>query len=641
MAKELTELHISRLKKIVLDYLQGEALDLIQLRLQKESSKSKLGCKALYELIPLRTPSSVAALSNPFIPAILGSRNRQGPYDDLLSNYNNLHELLRGLFSQGDRHLESLLDMIANTKPNTDWTLIFLMGALISAGVGGVAYIKSDTIEAIGAWFVKTFPLVIQWISKTFSLLRNFHLLAAILNGLMLTWDWYQTLTSYKKTNTEKLNLFLFQTLAATLTISAYIICFFAGGTATLAAISLFVASAATNFFQGSFNLWKSTSALESLIPTPPIAEAPWEVRAQYEREMSFHVRDKRSAWVKIATALLTTLSVGIWYSFPLSYVVSACFMSFNFLIALAEQSLTNRIGEHANHALQTSIDAITTLRSAALSPANQDDQEKLLLKQRIFKREQQVFEQGVQENKRWVEKTTQQLHATDKKIKQGERQLQEQKELLDLKATELSSRENKLLLQKQLISKLAKDLRRVASVLHDVEPSEDTLNPTPSPSESEVGREEYAQFFNTKKAKNSTVPQPLSLAQNTRPSSSRIASAMTAPSQSFFLPGTLPSAQQGISLQKSVHRTEGASLPRTGRGETERVSLLDPSMEEVMHTPMDVSLETHTPLNGRSNRPQSPSLRDHSANDAVLEPVREDLTQPPPEVIDSLNATA
>lgn len=537
MMIKLTTDHSNKLKEIVLDHLQGEDLDAIQFRLQMMCGKYKTGCKALYELIPLNTPPDLenSNESNPLIPAILESLNikphhdtsrrdgvsappskqgqesghwvEEGATDNdqkmryqqaLLSKHKNLYELLRNLSAEGHEHLKDLLEMIERTKPKSNWTLIFMIGAMLSAGIGGFAYHKKEAIEAISAWFANTFPLMIKWLSKTFSFIHNFHLLASVVNALMLMWNWYKTLTSSATTSNEKLHLFLFNTLSASLTITAYILCFFAGGTATLPAIILFVGSAATNFFQGAFNWWKSHSTLNKLLPKFSAllnsnTDIPWEVHAEHRRALNFQMRAKNSALVKIASSLLTTISVSIWFSFPLNFVVSACFMSFNFLIALTEQSIISSINEHAKINLQEAVESIPQMRSARLRPANQDDREKLLLQQKFFKEEQEKLHTALQHEKALFKRESDQIKAqqatnaqairlTRDNLSQEQSQLQEREASLARKETVFSDRANALGTCEQLLHTLEKDLSSAAVIFKKLQRPEDLALQTHSP---------------------------------------------------------------------------------------------------------------------------------------------------------------
>ena len=533
MTIKLTEKHINTLKEIVLDHLQGTEPNAIQFRLQMACGKFKTGCRALYESIPLNTPIDLEDINkiNPLIPAILESLNIKPPHDAprsvdasspprgqslesrhweeadddqkmdyqqaLLSKHKNLYELLRNLSSEGHEHLKDLLEMIERTKPKSNWTLIFMIGALLSAGIGGLAYHKKEAIEAISAWFAKTFPLMIKWLSKSFSFIRNFHLLASVVNALMLMWTWYKTLTSYTTTSNEKFHLFLFNTLSAGLTITAYILCFFAGGTATLPAILLFVGSTATNFFQGAFNWWKSHSALNKRLPEfdallKSNPDIPWEVHAEHVRAMNFQMRARNSAWVKIVSSLLTTISVSIWFSFPLNFVVSACFMSFNFLIALTEQSIITSINEHAKINLQAAVEGIPQMRGARLRPANQDDRAKLHLQQEFFKKEQATLHVALQNEKaafkRETEQTKEQLATNARAIKstrdsllQEQSQLQEREALRARKEAEFSDRANALGACEQLLLSLSENLSSAAKVFQKLQRPEDHALRTPS----------------------------------------------------------------------------------------------------------------------------------------------------------------
>ena len=524
MTIELQEDQINELKEIVLNYLQGQDLDIIQVRLQTMCSKKKSACKTLYDSIRLNAPSQIEVNNtvDPLIPAILGTLNIEEPHQtQLIAQYNNLHGLLSALSTEGEEHLIELLKRIDNTKPNLNRTLIFMMGALLSASIGGLAYVKKEAVETIGAWFSETFPLIINWLKTTFSLLRNFHLLAAIVNAFLLIWNWYTTLNSYTATSTTKFNMLLFKTLSTSLTISAYMLCFFAAGIATLPAIILFVASAATGFFQGTFNWWKNSTALTELNQNRPNSDTTYINYRKYEITKNFQIREIASAWVKIIAALLTTLSVTIWFMYPPSFIVSACFMSFNFLVALSEQSFLANINERANNELQTNIDKIPRFRGS-LRPSNQTDQAKFHIAQDQFKKHQQEQQTMLEQDRNRLYSEREQLKVSSRQtyerirtlqsqLKADKAQLQEREALLETREAECLERTHALTDCDRLIVVLNQSAHTFIQASRKLQRPEDSPIQTPPPNgrRTELSERNLAPvFFRPRERANE--PQPV-----------------------------------------------------------------------------------------------------------------------------------
>ncbi len=273
---ELTSEQTQTLERIVLKFLRGARLNAIKIDLENECGESNIACETLYKsvlLTPPKTPlcepnSAKDPLDN--INAILARLNikkktteEDGPYEKLIAKSKNLHDLLKNLYHDGHDRVKPLLDLIENTTPRTDWTLVFLLGAIASAGLGAFAHLNRRYLVIIGQWFSHTFPQVVTWLGRTLSILRNIPIIGIIFNSLILTWSWYTTFTNGTTTTPKMLEDLFFKTLISGLTISAYALAFFAGGVITGPAALLFILSSATKVIKGAYEWWKNSEPEE------------------------------------------------------------------------------------------------------------------------------------------------------------------------------------------------------------------------------------------------------------------------------------------------------------------------------------------------------------------------------------------
>lgn len=412
---ELTPQRINKLEQIVLDYLLGQDLDGIKVSLTSLCARTNTRCRTLYKSIPLKRRINEETASvdedypevDPMIDAILASLNikktiteEDGVYEKLLANSENLHDLLKNLYHDGHDHIGYLLNVIESTKPRYDWTVGFLLGAITSAGLGAFAHFNREYIVTLGRWFTQTFPQVVTWLGRTFSILRNIPLLGIIMNLLILAGNWYSTFTNGTTTTPKKLQELFFKTLTAGLTISAYTLAFFAGGVITMPAALLFISSSATKVIKGVYEWWKNSE------PDKPNEELPWEIQAEYERAKNLHQRSKKAAFIKIGAAILTTIAVAVWDFFPPSLIFSALCVAFISMTALTEWSIISSINEAAADRLQSAIQDIDNLPSNEIRPImGQDDAAKLRTQKEKLNKDRRSFNVIVEREKGVIER--------------------------------------------------------------------------------------------------------------------------------------------------------------------------------------------------------------------------------------------
>lgn len=400
---DITIEQTKRLKEIVLLYLQGEKLRDINFRLHAECNEAKTSCKSLYKSISLEDIKD-----DPFIINILNSLNIkksptpaiQGPYEKLLES-ENLYELLKNLCHDGHHHVDYLLQQIENTNPKTNWAIIFILGAISSAGLGIFIYIYQAYIQTMIDKFIRTFPSFVNWVKLSCLSMRNIPLLGMIYTGLILSWHWYNAMTHGTTTTTEKINSLFFQTLAAAFTISGYILTYLAAGAITTSAAILLVLSSSVEVVQSVFNWFKSGAALQALVK--PDANSDIEIIAQYERTKSFHQRDRKTVWIKMSAAVLITLAAVIWNFFPPNLIITIFCVAFISLVGLAKMSIEASVEEIYANELQETLKNIHTQPNAQKAPTPHETLRLLAQKEQDLNRLEQDLterENNLQRNK-------------------------------------------------------------------------------------------------------------------------------------------------------------------------------------------------------------------------------------------------
>jgi|GEM_PF-4082048 len=366
------------LKRTVLDFLKnGHDLDETKYRLQLQCKRLKTSSKELFESITLAPDTNDELVIK--ILSWLKIKKPSEAYTKLLGQSPNLYKLLTHLSHDGNHHVRTFLELVDNTQPPRRWALIFLFGAVLSAGLGTLFHFKKTQIEALANWAVRTYPTAISWLGKTFSLLRNFALLGIIYNSLSLVWNWYKTFTNGTTPTLHKLGRLFAKTLAASLTISAYALVYFAEGMMAFPAAFLFVLGSSIDLFKGLFTLYKNRQALKALLKPDHSNQTPADL-AEYARAVNLRARSSRAVWVKLGAALLTTLAISIWAFFPPSLVITISCMSFNILVSLTKKALLATLHEGYARELQDQTKKIAMLPpqdreytyTQALEPANQ-----------------------------------------------------------------------------------------------------------------------------------------------------------------------------------------------------------------------------------------------------------------------------
>lgn len=372
------------LKKIVLGFIQGNIPSVTKIQLQTLTAELKTSAKKLYQSISLdfSTP-------DPFLTAILRSINLyqedHRDADTRLQKYSpNLYELLKNLYHDGNHQLGYLLKLIENTKPATNWTALFLVGSITSAGLGVLAYFKRAYIDQFLQWLEQSYPMLLEWTTKTFSILRNLSLLGILYTGLGLLWSWIYTFSNGTTSVHHKITALFFKTTAAILSMAAYAVAYLAAGVMSLTAASLFFLSSTIELVKSLYFYIKASNNLTQL-SQPDLNTATWETLAQYKRAENLYQRSLRTFWIKLTAALFTCVAVAIWSFFPPSLIITASCFIFISLIALTKRSIVSSMHEASAFQLQHALRHLGKKPSEALRPRDHQILESLKARETLI----------------------------------------------------------------------------------------------------------------------------------------------------------------------------------------------------------------------------------------------------------------
>lgn len=378
---KLTTDQTTKLKQIILDYIHGELISVINVRLQIECATLKTSCKSLYKKVALSDKDDL------LITAILNrlkihktTNPASNRYDKLLNKSNNLYELLENLSYDGNHQISYLLNMIGRTKPSPNWTIVWLITALSGIVLGFLIYLNRRRLNTLQAWIVRKFPIFLHWLNKTLSVVRNIPLIGIAYNTISLMLSWYNTFANGSITTIRKLQRQCFKTLTAGLNILGYTLSFLAAGVVTIPAAIFFVLGASNDIFHSIFDWYRNHKAYQKLkhYHQKPRYDEPWEVLAEYERAKNLHRRSLHSVWIRTASALLVTGAVAIWSFCPPSLIITICCVVFISLIAITSKSVIWSINETSARHLQKALKNIPLPPEDELRPKDPDHSEQI-----------------------------------------------------------------------------------------------------------------------------------------------------------------------------------------------------------------------------------------------------------------------
>ncbi|MFY7698245.1 MAG: hypothetical protein ACOVQX_05485 [Legionella sp.] len=381
------------LKKIVLEYIQGETILGTRLLLEDECNKKRLNADEIFKSIPIKSLSIAPGEDEHAdeivinILSMLNITNDKLEYNNLI-NSESLYEFLMKLSHDGNEHITYLLKIIEKTKPEQNWSLIYIYGTVISTLLGVFFYVQKDLLISLINWLDVSCPTLIIWLAQTFSVLRNIPLLGILFNSGKLLWDWHQTLANGTTLTQEKYSILLFSSLTTGLTIIAYLLSYLADGTMTIPATVLFIISTSIDIFKNLFEFFKAKKAITHLVP-PHESEMSWRIHAQYERDLNKNKKLVESSKISIIAATSSTLTIIMWGILPANLVLTISYLTIITLIDLTKKSLIDNMDDTYAAKLQD------LLRKRARSTPYDHCSARVSIRERADQQEQS-YKQGI-----------------------------------------------------------------------------------------------------------------------------------------------------------------------------------------------------------------------------------------------------
>ncbi|HBI22082.1 MAG TPA: hypothetical protein DDY37_05800 [Legionella sp.] len=256
------------------------------------------------------------------------------------------------------RHLEQLVELITDVKPERNWARYLTYGAVIAA-VASVLYYLKDKIDLLQSWFERTMPLVSQWLGQTVHIMRNTPLFGVVSNGIPLVYAWYRMLfTDSPSTDWDPSIKLFFKTIEHAFPIIGYVLCYMAAGSMTIPAVTMFVAGAGIEIIHSIYTVIRDEQERWDH-PTAPGTE--YFSKAAAARADNLYERGLQISLTKLLANILTTALVVIWCVYPPSMVIALSCAVGAWVMGLIKSAALTHIKTTYANALQENIKTICT----------------------------------------------------------------------------------------------------------------------------------------------------------------------------------------------------------------------------------------------------------------------------------------
>ncbi|STX41122.1 Uncharacterised protein [Legionella donaldsonii] len=368
--KKITGLPANQLKELVLDHLQGEALDVTRLRLEFIVSKQGRSARDLFESVDV-------TMDDPFIIAIMDSQCLSETKKHLLSKEAlTLHELLDWM---ADPYMDVLLQCINAVHPSKRGKVLLAglsFTALFGAGFQqGFFKGMEAALRRFGALLLRdTLPVVSRF--------KNWPLVSALIEGVSF-------ITALGKTTRLNLAQRLFKTGLSALTITGFTLWAMAGSLTFLSAGCLMTV-AGLKLIQACLSL-----ALEQ---KPVATPASWQAKAASLRQSWVLADLKTDLKRQLFHTLVTGASLALMLTNPAFTLPGLILLT---LGPLTDWLVGQSLKSASLSTLQTSLRAIDLIPEAHLCPSTKPQALALLQglnelglsKDKVSHREQAVSE--------------------------------------------------------------------------------------------------------------------------------------------------------------------------------------------------------------------------------------------------------
>ncbi len=197
------------------------------------------------------------------IIAILNHLEMPTEIEDYIGSTASLYDLLSRLRNEGHERLDSLLELIENTRYKRNWRDHLTTPALTMLGIVTFCYGEPDLFWNALDWVTYTTPLIYHWFYQHIVEFHNLPILGMI--G-QVGWGLHYLINTFEygfNQSDKRIRNWMFNTLAVMLNFSAHLISYWAAGALPLLPAFVFILSAWVDIVKNFYNTWQEKT------PTP------------------------------------------------------------------------------------------------------------------------------------------------------------------------------------------------------------------------------------------------------------------------------------------------------------------------------------------------------------------------------------
>ncbi len=250
------------------------------------------------------------------------------------------------------RHLEDFYHLLQEVKPRKSWAIPLFITTLFSA-IGAIFLgSKAEHLEAFERLIARITPVISQFFSATFSVLKNIPLLLFIYSVLCIPAQAFQTIFRDNfRSNLKRFQKWITGTLPAAMNLVSYGLCYAAGGVFTPVAIAFFVTSSFITVLSSLFNFYQLKQ-----IGGEPHKTASLEEQLDYIRQKERQARTVQTIGVNFAASILVSICVILWGVLPPSFSTMISCIIFINLVGFTKNAMLNHIHTQGAESLQKEL---------------------------------------------------------------------------------------------------------------------------------------------------------------------------------------------------------------------------------------------------------------------------------------------
>lgn len=336
----------SELIEIVYSYLKGDNLNIIRIKLEEQCDT--VDAIVLYQNQPLNQSEREGILGLLYVP--------KAQYKNYVA-IDRLYPLLAQLQldGHGHNHLDYLLKLINEARYKRSWHIPVAILTFMSTLLGGLIYLNPSVARSIETLYSRIAPYLLNWLDKTFSLLRNLPLLGMTYSLGKLLSNLYKTLFHGATNTHQKLTTLTFQVFSGGLSLAGYVLSYLAAGVATPLAGMLFVSSALVDIVESWYIYYSIQNKPRP--PTPTINTFESRANELCLRNQKEHASN--TVWINVGAALFIAGAIAVWCFAPPSLpLILGCVLFISAISYIKSASLDLLNARYAKE-LQLHIKAI------------------------------------------------------------------------------------------------------------------------------------------------------------------------------------------------------------------------------------------------------------------------------------------